>query len=374
MKSEKLIELIRHPEKASSEDLRELDDLVCRYPYFQTARILYLKALYIKAGPRFRNELKLSTVHITDHKQFFRYLNQQIHFEQTGATTALSGLSEIVDERIREINGHIEVSSQGIPAYFQHPANENPSDGEEMVSLNFPKPAYTSSEKNKKLHRIEREDSNVISNPIQLDNIPGVISDYNEEEYLPISAPIPENIPGIPIPDLSGIPGMISEKQPEIPPLPQPGHAPVLAMDLDLEEEPVSPVTSPVSQDTFETPEILSGGYRLPAEHVVAVTPAPEKSQKKNRKKKDELIEQFIQTDPGMPKITATTDTRDLSKENPYAKEELFSETLAKIYVRQHLYEKAIATYIKLSLKYPEKSVYFADRIEKIKENINNQE
>ena len=29
---------------------------------------------------------------------------------------------------------------------------------------------------------------------------------------------------------------------------------------------------------------------------------------------------------------------------------------------------------IKLSLKYPEKSVYFADRIEKIKENINNKE
>ena len=45
-----------------------------------------------------------------------------------------------------------------------------------------------------------------------------------------------------------------------------------------------------------------------------------------------------------------------------------------KIYARQQLYDKAIATYLKLSLKYPEKSVYFADRIEKIKENINNKE
>ena len=57
MKAEKLIELIGHPEKIKSDDLRELDTLVNRYPYFQTARILYLKALYTFSGARFRNEL-----------------------------------------------------------------------------------------------------------------------------------------------------------------------------------------------------------------------------------------------------------------------------------------------------------------------------
>lgn len=40
-----------------------------------------------------------------------------------------------------------------------------------------------------------------------------------------------------------------------------------------------------------------------------------------------------------------------------------FTETLARIYIKQHRYEKALAIIRKLSLNYPKKNTYFADQI-----------
>ncbi|MDR1414956.1 MAG: hypothetical protein LBI96_04010 [Odoribacteraceae bacterium] len=80
----------------------------------------------------------------------------------------------------------------------------------------------------------------------------------------------------------------------------------------------------------------------------------------------EDAIDIFIRREPVMPKISPETEfTETPQREDD---EELFSETLAKIYTRQKLYDKAIATYRKLSLKYPEKSIYFARLIEKTDE------
>ena len=43
------------------------------------------------------------------------------------------------------------------------------------------------------------------------------------------------------------------------------------------------------------------------------------------------------------------------------------TETLAKLYLNQKNYEKAIQSYKILILKFPEKNSYFADQIKKIK-------
>ena len=50
MTEQHLQEWIKHPEHLNEESLQELKELVGRYPYFQTARVLYLKNLFVSEG------------------------------------------------------------------------------------------------------------------------------------------------------------------------------------------------------------------------------------------------------------------------------------------------------------------------------------
>jgi hypothetical protein len=84
-----------------------------------------------------------------------------------------------------------------------------------------------------------------------------------------------------------------------------------------------------------------------------------------------EIINQFIKN---APQISAPRpeqiDNENKAKKSAEDHNDLVSETLAKIYIEQMLYHKAIETYEKLSLKFPEKSRYFADLIQSIKKKI----
>ena len=84
------------------------------------------------------------------------------------------------------------------------------------------------------------------------------------------------------------------------------------------------------------------------------------------RKKKLEIIDKFIETNPKIPPIkkdTQSTTTIPIIEDKNY----LMTETLAKVYLEQKKYSKAIQAYQILILKYPEKSSFFATRIEDIK-------
>ena len=82
--------------------------------------------------------------------------------------------------------------------------------------------------------------------------------------------------------------------------------------------------------------------------------------------KKLDLIDQFIKNSP---KIEFSNEEKTDSQImiDTKIKDELITETLAKIYVTQKKFNKAIKAYHILSLKYPKKSSFFADQIIYIK-------
>jgi hypothetical protein len=81
------------------------------------------------------------------------------------------------------------------------------------------------------------------------------------------------------------------------------------------------------------------------------------------KKKKFELIDKFIENNPKIVPTKKSTSKVDMTESIKLDKDELMTETLAKVYLEQKKYKKAIQAYKILSLKYPEKSGFFADRI-----------
>lgn len=106
-----------------------------------------------------------------------------------------------------------------------------------------------------------------------------------------------------------------------------------------------------------------------PKEVVVMQEESVEKEQKIS---KQELIDRFIEANPRMPRANAKGEneitTQAPSVERPNNNTTLMTETLAKVYLEQKKYDRAIQAYEILILKNPEKKSLFADRIWDIKQ------
>ncbi len=112
---------------------------------------------------------------------------------------------------------------------------------------------------------------------------------------------------------------------------------------------------------TTETKEEKASGPKTAADRIL------ERIEKRRKQSKMQLIDKFLEEQPSIDRKREPETKEDLSAKS--VKDlDVATERLAEIYTLQGLYDKAIETYEKLILKFPEKRTYFADKIKEIKE------
>ncbi len=107
---------------------------------------------------------------------------------------------------------------------------------------------------------------------------------------------------------------------------------------------------------------------------VLSYKYSDKESENRPLESKIEIIDSFIEK---IPKIKKSMDKMgednfsNLASDNKFDKSVLMTETLAKIYVKQNKIKKALYAYKILSLKYPEKSSFFANQIKELQKKQN---
>lgn len=339
--------------------LAELSELVNIYPYFQTAHMLLLRSLRENSDIRFENQLRNSAIHIADREVLFNYL-------QIAPSIVEKEIADTQKEAIavppEPAQPEPEVQPAEVPALEVQPAEvpepeiqpteiPEPEVIPEAFEGDFAQTILESALNSQNfIDEIERDSKPrpAKDQPDSMANIlertvVGTIDPEMDDSYfsphlfIPVSYDEPE-----------------AEEEEEIFYM-DPGF--LFTPRCEPEEESVT-----VKEESVTVEEEVEIPDEEPAK--------PDIEQK--RKEQSDLIDRFIMADPRIvPQIEKPAfPNEDLSK--PYTEEHggFVTETLARIYVTQGYYSKAIDIYEKLSLKFPEKSNYFAAQIEKVREII----
>jgi tetratricopeptide (TPR) repeat protein len=104
--------------------------------------------------------------------------------------------------------------------------------------------------------------------------------------------------------------------------------------------------------------------------HSFAEWLALTKAKKIDRKQQssENLIDKFIEQEPRIskPKREEFFSPVQSAEQSLIENDEIVTETLARVYLEQEHFDKAISAYEKLSLKYPQKNSFFANQIKLI--------
>ena len=145
MWQQRLQEWIRHPETLGDESLVELKELLERYPYFQTARLLYLKNLFLLDSPSFMEELRKGALFVADLSVLFyfieggrfqlrKHLPETDEAEKGSSDRTLDLINRFLsDTNQGEADGLLSLSQEAHVDYTPILLGEEPDGGNEVL-------------------------------------------------------------------------------------------------------------------------------------------------------------------------------------------------------------------------------------------------
>tara|TARA_R110002020_G_scaffold475485_1_gene710526 strand:+ start:38112 stop:39077 length:966 start_codon:yes stop_codon:yes gene_type:complete len=310
MTSHELSKILQQPHLISAEQTDLLDSIIKEFPYFQSARAIHLKGLKNKESFKYNQALKTTAAYTTDRSILFDFITSE-SFNQ-------NEVSEYIKHNLDYINS-LEVVTEDISV-------SNKTNYDLILNQQIEDTRHTI---NPELFQPKTESGN--------------LTDGNSDIT----------------PSGSDINKKLSDSETA-------KAKDILKIGTPLQFE---------KSETHSFNEWLNLAQFKPIKRETIVTEQnaepvePENSNDINdleRAKKFELIDKFITKNPKLEAKKTNITTHNIAKEQMIQPESLMTETLARIYVEQKNYKKAIQSYKILSLKYPEKSGFFADQIKAI--------
>lgn len=357
MNKTQFISFVERPEKMSGTESILLSELLKNFPYFQTAHMLYAKSLHNTNSVHYNNQLRVTAAYATDRKVLHRLITRQEIIE---AFEPIESIEKTNKKKIDEVAELIKEEAEQHQIQVQIAENSVVHEITEEIEETHKNSIATKVVPDPEIEEIEEVQSKVkeIEEFEQNEDLTKTL----EKEYISevVDAKIELELQYIPL---------IEEKEKKT---------------ETVESTFVLPVSEPASEQKVENelqsaPESLSFTDWLkhfPSETFTEEVFSSEETSEntENQLSAFELIDRFIKDEPKLsPQKTAFYSPVNMAKQSVAEDITFVSETLAKIYVLQGNYAKAIKAYENLRLKYPEKRLYFASQIKNLRKLINQQ-
>ena len=417
MNAQQLISWMTKPGTLGKEASAQLDTLTQTFPFFQTAHLLYIKSLHNENSFLYNNQLKVAATYATNRKVLYELITKK---EAAGSEVAVKEAAVAV-EKVEKKNE----AAENISA--------SPEKKEEVVQPEFPKKRFGTDPDEwesgmmrqlqllhhwkttpqeilaKRIEEINAEKAKAAGveekKPSAQDEIntllyvlvePGAAEDLAQQEEIKDSAEQNESWEITPVEQNENEAEVETKNENlQIPQdeISQEIIREAISSSIELEVEDTIPsladlgisssVEEKVSNDRKEEIQKADEKKEAPQQELTftswlrQINPVSDAEKQREistepAPAKVDLLEKFIKEEPRLSPVKSTFfNPVNMAKKSVQDNDEFLTETLARIYAKQGNISKAIRAYQKLSLKFPEKSVYFAALIEELKRTPN---